>query len=79
MEAARLLLEKGAAVNAQNKGGSTALMSACEKGHVEVARLLLEKGADRTLADKDGDTPSSYYVSKAPTEEAMMQLFALLR
>ena len=55
-EMARLLLEKGAAVDAQRKDGATALMLACLGGHVEAARLLLEKGADRTLGDKDGDT-----------------------
>ena len=56
VEAARLLLEKGAAVDAQDENGVTPLMTACEEGHVEVARLLLEKGADRTLADKEGRT-----------------------
>ena len=45
LEAARLLLEKGAAVDAKNDNGTTALMFACQNGHVEAARLLLEKGA----------------------------------
>ena len=43
VEAARLLLEKGAAVDAKNKEGATALMKACQFGQ-EAARLLLEKG-----------------------------------
>ena len=72
----RLLLEKGAAVDAKNKKGTTALMGTCMLGHVEAAQLLLEKGADRTLADNDGDAAASY-VERAPTE-AKAQLRALL-
>ena len=52
----RLLLEKGAAVDAKTKYGLTPLMSACMTGHVEAARLLLEKGADRTLPTPSGRT-----------------------
>ena len=54
VETARLLLEKGAAVDARTKKGGTALMLACKTGHVEAARLLLEKGADRSLPTPDG-------------------------
>ena len=54
VEAARLLLEKGAAVDAQMEDGTTALMDACMKGCVAAARLLLEKGADRTLRTPSG-------------------------
>ncbi|KAF7363214.1 HET-domain-containing protein [Mycena venus] len=43
IEIARLLLEHGAAVNAQ--GGSRPLQAASSKGDVEIARLLLEHGA----------------------------------
>ena len=78
VEAARLLLENGAAVDAKDEDGRTALMVACMKGHVIMTRLLLEKGADRTLADNDGDTAASYYLPRAPTEEAKAQLRALL-
>ena len=53
------LLEKGAALDAKDENGRTALMWACANGHVEAARLLLEKGADRTLADNDFDTAAA--------------------
>ena len=91
MEAARLLLEKGAAVDAKQEQGSTALMLACQDGQVEAARLLLEKGADRTLADEEGETAMDYVDAdddegegegedgSKVTEETKEQLRALLR
>ena len=77
VEAARLLLEKGAAVDAQVKDGRTPLMMACKGGHVEAARLLLEKGADRTLREEQGDTAREIVELDAP-EEAKAELRALL-
>ena len=32
--------------------GRTALMDACEKGHIECARLLMDKGADVDQKDE---------------------------
>ena len=34
------------------RDGRTALMYACEGGHIECARLLVEKGADLNAKDK---------------------------
>ena len=34
-------------------GGSTPLLEACSRGHVEAVRLLLSSGADPDLADND--------------------------
>ena len=45
IEMVRLLLAKGANINAY-KSGDTPLCEAAKKGHTEVARLLLAKGAD---------------------------------
>ncbi|KAJ7112606.1 hypothetical protein C8R44DRAFT_249148 [Mycena epipterygia] len=42
----RLLLEKGADVNAAGVEDGSALYAASAKGHTETVRLLLEKGAD---------------------------------
>jgi ankyrin repeat protein len=42
---ARLLLEKGAAMEAKDSEGRTPLLVAAENGHEAVFRLLLEKGA----------------------------------
>ena len=53
---ARLLLERGAPVDASTEGGTTALILACQNGHVEAARLLLEKGAAVDAQREDGAT-----------------------
>ena len=42
----KLLLEKGADVNAQGGEYGNALQAASYKGHSEIVKLLLEKGAD---------------------------------
>ena len=65
-------------INHKNPKGITPLIAAANSNHAVIVGLLLEKGADRTLADKDGDTAASFYVPKAPTEEAKAQLRALL-
>lgn len=48
----RALLRCGAQVNLQDDDGSTALMCACEHGHVDIVRQLLSvSGCDATLTD----------------------------
>jgi ankyrin repeat protein len=42
----RLLLNRGAAVNAVMRDGTTALLAAARRGNVDVMRLLLERKAD---------------------------------
>jgi ankyrin repeat protein len=54
LETVRLLLSKGADVNAQT--WATPLKKAAEYGHTEVVRLLLDKGADVNEKLKDGST-----------------------
>ncbi len=43
----KLLLERGAALEAQDKDGMTSLMWAASKGEVSTAALLLDSGADK--------------------------------
>jgi ankyrin repeat protein len=52
----RLLLERGADVNARNNGGSTPLHLAADEGTVEVIPLLFEHGANPGMVDNKGRT-----------------------
>jgi len=60
IEIAKMLIEKGADVNARVKGKRTALMLASENGYLEGAELLLEKGADIDAEDEYGRTALMY-------------------
>ena len=54
---AKFLIEKGAAVNAKSRDGSTPLHSAAFLGRTEIAELLIQKGADINAKNYNGDTP----------------------
>ena len=56
LEAARQALKEGAAVNATDPAGQTALMLAARRGDEAVVRLLLAAGADRAKTDAAGRT-----------------------
>ena len=54
----RLLLAKGADINARSKQGRTPLIvAAAYDGNLEVVKLLIEKGADMAAKDGSGTTP----------------------
>jgi ankyrin repeat protein len=61
----RLLLDKGAKIDAKNNYGQTALAQSAEHGNIEIVRLLLEKGASIEAGDKYGKTPLGESVEKA--------------
>jgi uncharacterized protein len=52
----RLLIDKGARVNARGKDGWTGLIWAAHDGHLEVIKLLIEKGAKVNAKSKKGET-----------------------
>ncbi|KAK2593560.1 hypothetical protein QQS21_008735 [Conoideocrella luteorostrata] len=54
---ARLLIEQGAAIEAQNSHGSTPLIAAAANGHEAAARLLIEQGATIEAHNSYGSTP----------------------
>ena len=56
IEVARILLEFGADLTAQNRDWETPLHVALRDGQVEVACMLLEFGADPTAQNENGDT-----------------------
>lgn len=49
-----LLVDRGAAIDAVDNRGRSALMTAAELGHGGIVDVLLARGADRTLKDKNG-------------------------
>ena len=55
-DAAKLLIETGANINAQNNDGGTALHLAALFCRTKTVMLLLNKGADVTVKDIRGDT-----------------------
>jgi ankyrin repeat protein len=46
LDIARILIGRGAQVNAEAENGTTALMMAAREGHLQMVLLLLEHGAD---------------------------------
>ena len=64
----RLLLAKGASVNATNHGGETALHISVNFGHRTLTKLLLENGANITLTDRYGKTSLSIAAVSGPEE-----------
>ena len=56
----RLLLDKGAYINAKDSYERTALHLAAFDGHKDIVQLLLDRGADVNPKDGDGYTPFHY-------------------
>ena len=57
IDMARLLLDKGAEIDAKAAGGATALHLAAQAGCVDMVNLLLAKGANANARDDQGRTP----------------------
>ena len=75
LEVVKLLLEKGAEVDAANWQGRTLLMAAAKEGHPEIAELLLEKGADVNAEDNTG-RPALMYATEAGDSKTIGLLIA---
>ena len=56
----RLLIERGADVNAAQTAGYRPLHQAAVTGRDDLVRLLLDAGADRTARCDRGKTPAEY-------------------
>ena len=57
VDAAKLLLDKGAKIDAKAAGGTTPLDLAAQAGCVDMVNLLLTKGAKVNARDDQGRTP----------------------
>jgi len=66
----KLLLAKGADVNARDSYSSTPLHYAAKSGRKDIAELLLAKGAEVNAKDRDGQTPLSRAVQNFRIAEA---------
>jgi ankyrin repeat protein len=71
----KLLLDKGADINANGGSFSTALYVASEKGYDAVVKLLLDKGAD--VNAEGGMHGTSLQAASAKGHEAVVQLLVL--
>ncbi|CCE63607.1 hypothetical protein TPHA_0F01220 [Tetrapisispora phaffii CBS 4417] len=58
-----LYLAFGAHVNSSLPDGTTPLMAAVGRGHINIVKLLLEAGADKTKKDKKGKTAFYYAIN----------------
>jgi uncharacterized protein len=56
VDVVRLLLERGAHVNAKDHDGWTALIKASQSGRADMVQLLMDRGADMNIADDTGRT-----------------------
>jgi ankyrin repeat protein len=70
VETGRLLLDKGADVNANSALGETALIKALKHGDpdIELVKLLVAAGTDINAATSDGKTALSLAIGKKRAE-----------
>ncbi len=74
INAAKDLLDKGAAVDEKGEYDMTALREAADNGHVAVVKLLLDKGANVNAKDAWGETALLGAVVKSHTEVVKLLL-----
>lgn len=65
---ARVLIARGANVNAKAENDFAPLHEAAANGDIEFATLLLDKGADINAKTKDGKTPLAFAIEQKQTK-----------
>jgi len=73
-EALKLLLDRGADVNAGDYHRFTVLMLAARRGRLEVVKLLLDKGADANAQSRFGETALSVAATRGHPEVVRLLL-----
>lgn len=74
----KLLIGKGAYVNAKSKDSQTALTLAIKKGYLETTNLLLSSGADINAKNNDGLTPLMQAIKRKYNSAAYFDMINLL-
>ena len=69
-EVVKVLIAKGADVNAKNEYGETPLHWAAEANAAEIAKMLIAKGAEVNAKSKRGSTPLHFAASENAAEVA---------
>ncbi|MGH2548031.1 MAG: ankyrin repeat domain-containing protein, partial [Thermomicrobiales bacterium] len=73
-----MTLEHGADLKSTNRFGGTALIPACERGHVETVRMLIEAGVDIDHVNNLGWTGLLEAIILSDGGEAHQQIVQLL-
>ena len=71
-EIAKLLVEHGALVNAEQEGGFTPLHAACQNGQAEMVKLLIEHGAD--VNAQSGEGRSALYFAREGSHTQVIEV-----
>lgn len=76
VQTTKMLLQKGAEVDAYNDRGQTPLAGVCFKGNLEIVKLLVENGANIDANNGMGLTPYSFAIMFGRSEIAQYLLKA---
>jgi len=74
LETIRLLVQKGADVNAADNFGNTPLIAAASSDNAEAAKLFIEKGASVNAESKSGDIATALMGAAAYAEARAAEL-----
>jgi ankyrin repeat protein len=74
LDAVKMFVEAGAAVNAVNDTGNTALHYAAQTGSSRIVEFLAAKGATLDARNKQGKTPLDIANAKGPTATLLRRL-----